>query len=688
MPKLICQDFDKSFVTGHMHSEMLEATYEAWQGHYVNFPQEETSKDWSISEDTILSYPPNNPVRQAYDQVVEKFKQQIKAKPELQEAFKRALANGDNIAITSFSYYPQAIRAVVNQLDLRPYSPSQIQVVAGFPTNEKKLTTEVYVRRTFDQKSQSWILSKKRTGDSNHEDKKNQHIAQAMSLAGMSQDQKGNVILMDDSAPNNVKAASSGYNAVDIDPHNPNATSHVQVLNAFIQAGPEFGSGNHVRIADHARYAPAAQAGFNPESWLADHRGQPRPQAEETRQDKFYASFPNEQVREQAVNQLQSDPRYVENVDYRKSPTKPTFIEIINPQLAANIGLKAFNQLDPDTQQAMLAKRQQAAAQAVQQPAPSQPHQRIPSPEDRPLPMPNTASVDQVIQTARDNFFHLNRQWAVRGNRDEYVMQTIQQLDELASNTLMDEQSKVIELKDIFDEIQQLTEPDAMGFKMLAEEVRGVVAPQMQALEQQMQSAPAPQGPQTQPVPQAPAANPMPNPSSDWASPQPDTSSYKSSASIWDVLGGTEQLKNEYASKRASQMQSNGKGSGLFHSQRHFLAKTIGQKRDKRNQQIEELGAMITNIKDDTSLDTLMRDKLLYAALDNLLEDVKGEGNKFESALAVVIEGHMEGLKKSMSRQKFNPTELNMGPFKDEARTRQQALKSEGPTHKQPRHGR
>ncbi len=216
--RLICQDFDKAFVTGHMHSEMREAINLAIEKeNNPNLYRQMTEGFKTIGmEATVLRLDINHPVRQAYHQVVQDFTKKIKAQPQLQEVYQAALKNGDHIAITSFSYFPQAIQSVVQGLDLGEFSPSQIHIVAGFPCGTSKNPRTSVVTGI---------------GDPGSPDAKNQHIALAKAHFGVTKNHK--VTLVDDTVNNNIVARNHGYNAVDVSP-DPNATSHVKALSLFI----------------------------------------------------------------------------------------------------------------------------------------------------------------------------------------------------------------------------------------------------------------------------------------------------------------------------------------------------------------------------------------------------------------------------------------------------------------------
>lgn len=192
--KLFCFDFDETITNAHMHAYC----FRQWQQD-PNRPQIPGAGRYDIA--AFLNESGG-----------------IKNKAALEETFRRIFANKDKIAITSFSYFPLQIKAVLQQLNIFPYDINQISVVAGYPTQEGKPS----------------LLG----GDPNHPDCKEQHIRQAIQLSGLQNIQRRDVILVDDSQRNIQHAKQQGHIAIQVPKQiNPNP--------GYLRAAIDISSSSH-----------------------------------------------------------------------------------------------------------------------------------------------------------------------------------------------------------------------------------------------------------------------------------------------------------------------------------------------------------------------------------------------------------------------------------------------------------
>lgn len=173
--KLFCFDFDNTIVNGHMHNYMVDK----WATD-LNRPEHPSSKkDYNVQQF----------LREAGG---------IKNKAELEATMKHILSTGNKIAITSFSWFPQQIKEVLNTLDLRPYNANQIVVVPGYPSDTGEPTMMM------------------KGGDPKHKDAKEQHIQKALRVTGMQGTHPRNVILIDDSIKNFAAARACDHQAIHV----------------------------------------------------------------------------------------------------------------------------------------------------------------------------------------------------------------------------------------------------------------------------------------------------------------------------------------------------------------------------------------------------------------------------------------------------------------------------------------
>jgi hypothetical protein len=210
MPGLLCLDFDDTLVNGHFHSSL-------------NFMR--VVPNISASQKGPFIYPdgvsPNiaTPNAGASQEQISMLINDCgcKNKQELRDNILKALDSGTNVAITSFTHYPEVVKPTLEAILGEEYKHrvNEIKIIAGFPSNG------------IVRSSTPGFVGKK------------EHLDLAMRSFGMdpnnAQDRK-NTLLVDDSSPNVDIAKRDGFSSVQVPKQaNPTDKNYLSVASKFIQ---------------------------------------------------------------------------------------------------------------------------------------------------------------------------------------------------------------------------------------------------------------------------------------------------------------------------------------------------------------------------------------------------------------------------------------------------------------------
>ncbi len=209
-PKILaCFDFDETIVNSHFHSEMGKAGLKP-AGNFNSVLVAGQDQPKSDQYDAAA-------VQKEAEKLLQDPQKGIKNKEELLTTFKTLLKDGNEIAITSFTQYPDVIKPTLKEMGLTEEEVSKIHIVGGFPSHGQ--------------------------ADSSPDGKK-EHIDKAMELAGIKPGDYGRVMLVDDSVNNINKARNIGVTAVQVPKGvNPNpsylndAVDQANGLTKALQAG-------------------------------------------------------------------------------------------------------------------------------------------------------------------------------------------------------------------------------------------------------------------------------------------------------------------------------------------------------------------------------------------------------------------------------------------------------------------
>ena len=194
MKKLFCFDFDKTLVKGHFHNEIGRL------GEYIEVDEIHSRFEQSVApitqEDTIVvngivQTGKGNPkydkklVKQEASKLLKNPDIGLRDKQELKKAFESILGQGHQIAITSFTKYPDAISTALEELGLTKVQLEGINIIGGFPK-----------------------------GGARDPNAKTEHIEKAMELSGIKN--KHNIVLIDDSIKNINHAKKQGISTVHV----------------------------------------------------------------------------------------------------------------------------------------------------------------------------------------------------------------------------------------------------------------------------------------------------------------------------------------------------------------------------------------------------------------------------------------------------------------------------------------
>ncbi|WP_218460744.1 hypothetical protein [Rickettsia sp. TH2014] len=177
MKKLFCFDFDNTLVKGHVHSQL------------TNKGIVPVTNNNTLVINGIVQTGEINP---KYDKKLVKHEASkllknpdigLRDKQALKKTFVTILEQGHQIAITSFTKYPDAISAALEELGLTQIQLEGIKIIGGFPK-----------------------------GGARDPNAKTEHIEKAMELSGIKD--KQNVVLIDDSIKNINNAKEQGISAV------------------------------------------------------------------------------------------------------------------------------------------------------------------------------------------------------------------------------------------------------------------------------------------------------------------------------------------------------------------------------------------------------------------------------------------------------------------------------------------
>jgi FMN phosphatase YigB (HAD superfamily) len=127
---LVCFDFDQTIVNGHFHAALsnLGFTQIASKNGVI-------ADGKPINESTKLNYDYDNKgVADAAKSLLESG-DGFKNKEKLKETFDTFFEQGHNIAITSFTKYPDVIKPTLKELGLTDDQLSKVHVVGGFPSD-------------------------------------------------------------------------------------------------------------------------------------------------------------------------------------------------------------------------------------------------------------------------------------------------------------------------------------------------------------------------------------------------------------------------------------------------------------------------------------------------------------------------------------------------------------------------
>lgn len=189
-PYLICWDFDKTIMDGHVHNFVARRK---------TFPILNPTAKFA----GILSAPSSSQ-RENVDMIVTDILSNItfKNKAETLESIQSSLDEGNKVAIVSFTLYPEVIYSLLSKLGLNNDELSNIYLRTGFPT-----------------KDSVW---------------KQDHITDAMLAHNIAS--AARVILVDDSMTNVTKARESGNIGILV-PDNNGDTNYLNTLNQILTTG-------------------------------------------------------------------------------------------------------------------------------------------------------------------------------------------------------------------------------------------------------------------------------------------------------------------------------------------------------------------------------------------------------------------------------------------------------------------
>ncbi len=174
---LFCFDFDETIVKAHFHHILHDLKREArkWE------------KEFNIREEVL--------------NLLNDSHKGIKNPELLIEIFKEAFQKGHEVAITSFSSFPEAIKLTLESLSLNEDELEKIKIFSGLPKRK-----DAY---------------------------KNDHIKQAMQEFGIVE--KSNVYLIDDDMKNCEQARFDGFNTVRVYNTPRLATDHLINLRDIVR---------------------------------------------------------------------------------------------------------------------------------------------------------------------------------------------------------------------------------------------------------------------------------------------------------------------------------------------------------------------------------------------------------------------------------------------------------------------
>lgn len=207
--QLFCFDVDDTLGNGHFHGMLSYIDVEPgkapnWLINYLLYGDPNQPKHGilqALQQDRNIHLPADFDIRNVNPI-------SIKNQAQTLQVMRAILANGQNLACTSFTHYPEVIAPILHRIGLSPMEVSKVFIQGGYPLDRKPHTPIENARPII-------------AGNPGHPDRKEQHIQAAMRHFGTSDPRR--VVLLDDTEKNCVKARADGHTALTVGKeHNPN----------------------------------------------------------------------------------------------------------------------------------------------------------------------------------------------------------------------------------------------------------------------------------------------------------------------------------------------------------------------------------------------------------------------------------------------------------------------------------